>query len=127
MDFNTYQNKAVETAIFENKGQLGFLKFQDKSQDGIINFTSFIYPVLGLCGEAGEVAEKIKKIIRDDEGIVSEDKLNAIKKELGDVLWYLAVLSRQFDLDLQTIAEENIEKLQNRKANNTLAGSGDNR
>ena len=81
-----------------------------------------LYPTLGLVGEAGEVAEKIKKWKRDgtfDRG--------AIAKELGDVLWYLANLSSDLGYKLSEIAEINIHKLEQRVAKGTLQGSGDNR
>jgi NTP pyrophosphatase (non-canonical NTP hydrolase) len=83
--------------------------------------------VLGLCGETGEIAEKIKKLIRDKKAILDEEFISEIKKELGDVLWYLAVLAKQFDLNLNDIAEKNIEKLASRKERNVLSGSGDER
>jgi NTP pyrophosphatase (non-canonical NTP hydrolase) len=127
MDFNTYQEKALTTAIFENKGQMGFIEFADDSNEGMVHFTSFIYPALGLCGETGEIAEKIKKIIRDNNAILDENSVNELKKELGDVLWYLAVLSANLGLELKDIAETNIEKLTSRKERETLSGSGDNR
>jgi len=127
MNFNEYQEKALETAIFEKQGQLGFIELSPDSNEGMVNFTSFIYPVLGLCGETGEIAEKIKKLIRDKKAILDEEFISEIKKELGDVLWYLAVLAKQFDLNLNDIAEKNIEKLASRKERNVLSGSGDER
>lgn len=88
---------------------------------------NFIYPALGLCGEAGEIAEKIKKIIRDDGGKVSDEKREALKKELGDVLWYVAALCGELKLSMADVAQANIDKLQARKQKGTLQGSGDNR
>lgn len=85
------------------------------------------YPTLGLVGEAGEVAEKVKKCIRDDRGMISEEKRIEIVKEMGDVLWYLAVLSDSIGVDLQDVATRNIEKLESRFQRNQLHGSGDNR
>jgi len=83
---------------------------------------SVIYPTLGLCSEAGEVADKIKKGMRDGTGS-KED----IAKELGDVLWYLAVLSEDLGYALSDIALLNLEKLSSRKKNGKIKGSGDNR
>lgn len=85
------------------------------------------YPVIGLAGEVGEVCEKIKKVYRDDGGILKEEKRQALKGELGDVLWYLSAVASDLNLDLSEIAEANIEKLQSRKAKGVLHGSGDNR
>ncbi|PKM91668.1 hypothetical protein CVU82_00455 [Candidatus Falkowbacteria bacterium HGW-Falkowbacteria-1] len=109
MDFKSYQKESKKTALYPNAGN------------------NFIYPVLGLVGEAGEVAEKIKKIIRDDDGIVTEEKRGEIKKELGDVLWYLAQLSSEFGLELEDVASGNLEKLFSRLERNQIKGSGDNR
>ena len=107
-DLDMYQKVALTTAIYPRE-------------------QAIIYPTLGLTGEAGEVANKVKKIIRDgsdskDEGLVSE-----IKSEIGDCLWYIAVLANDFDIKLSDIASANIEKLALRKSKGTIHGSGDNR
>src|SRR6056297_437791 len=109
MDFKEYQKKASETAIYPDIGD------------------NYVYPTLGLAGEAGEVSEKMKKIIRDDKGEITEEKRKELKKELGDVLWYLSQLARELGLSLEDIANFNIEKLQSRKERGKLKGSGDNR
>jgi NTP pyrophosphatase (non-canonical NTP hydrolase) len=85
------------------------------------------YPALGLAGEAGEVAEHVKKVIRDDEDRVSAPRRAALAKELGDVLWYLAALACELGLDLDEIAEANLEKLRSRQRRGALTGSGDDR
>jgi NTP pyrophosphatase (non-canonical NTP hydrolase) len=85
------------------------------------------YPALGLAGEAGEVAEHAKKAIRDDGGSVSEQRREAMAKELGDVLWYVAQIATELDLDLDQIAEGNLEKLLSRQQRGVLSGSGDDR
>ena len=85
------------------------------------------YPALGLAGEAGEVAEHAKKAIRDDAATVSGERRAAMAKELGDVLWYVAQLASELDLDLDTIAEENLEKLFSRQRRGVLSGNGDDR
>ncbi len=85
------------------------------------------YPALGLNGEAGEVAEQIKKSIRDDGGELTVERREALSKELGDVLWYLAQLATELDLDLDEVARENLEKLRSRQLRGVLSGSGDDR
>lgn len=86
---------------------------------------AFEYTILGLCSEAGEVAGKYKKFLRDNTPW--EDLQLSIMKELGDVMWYVDRIADEFGLSLQTIMEANVIKLQARKANNTLTGSGDDR
>lgn len=109
MIFEEYQKKSRKTALYPNKDN------------------NFIYPVLGLCGESGEIAEKIKKVIRDEGGIVSESKKEEIKKELGDVLWYISQIATELGLSLNAVAKLNIEKLQSHLERNKISGSGDNR
>ncbi len=109
MNFNEYQKRSRKTAIYPEKGK------------------NFIYPVLGLVGESGEVAEKIKKVLREKKGILDERTKKEIKKELGDVLWYLAQIAVELGLSLDEIASVNIEKLESRKKRNKLLGNGDNR
>ncbi|MFA5249756.1 MAG: nucleoside triphosphate pyrophosphohydrolase family protein [Candidatus Paceibacterota bacterium] len=109
MEFNQYQEEARKTAIYPNKDN------------------NFIYPTLGLSGEAGEVAEKIKKVIRDNGGVVSEEKKAELAKELGDVLWYVANLAEELGLKLEDVAQANIEKLKSRQERGKLHGAGDNR
>jgi len=109
INFNEYQSEATKTAAYPNIGN------------------NIYYPTLGLCGESGEVAEKIKKIFRDDNGIVTNESKLKLEKELGDVLWYVAQLATELDLSLDEIATNNIRKLQSRKERNQLHGSGDNR
>ena len=84
-----------------------------------------VYPTLGLTNEAGEVAGKIKKIFRDRGGEVSEDDRNALKEELGDVLWYLTQICTELDLSLEEVAEKNISKLFSRLERGTIQGDGD--
>jgi NTP pyrophosphatase (non-canonical NTP hydrolase) len=83
--------------------------------------------VLGLCGETGEVAEKLKKIIRDKAGAISEEDKTELAKELGDVLWYLAVFAHDIGFSFDDVAKGNLAKLRDRQARNVLGGSGDNR
>lgn len=107
MDFNEYQEKAKETAIYPSERLLLIMT--------------------GLHGEGGEIAEKIKKIYRDKSGIVSPADKADLTKEMGDVLWYLSELARFLDVDLQDVAEANISKLSSRKDRDKLQGKGDNR
>lgn len=109
MEFKEYQIKSRKTAVYPDLG------------------SNFIYPTLGLAGETGEVVEKIKKAIRDDGGNMSEDRREEIKKELGDVLWYLANLSTELGIDFNDVAEANIEKLYSRMERDAVHGEGDNR
>ncbi len=109
MDFTEYQKSARRTAIYSGAGK------------------NFAYPALGLCGEAGEVAEKIKRVVRDGRMEITEEEIKEISKELGDVLWYIANLATEIGLDLDAIARENIEKIRSRKDRGVLHGSGDNR
>ena len=109
MEFSEYQRLARKTAIYAGAGK------------------NFVYPALGLCGESGEVAEKIKKIVRDRDNVVDDKCRAELEKELGDVLWYIANLAVELDLDLENIAQKNIKKLADRKERGVLHGSGDNR
>lgn len=102
-DFTHYQEKTSETAIYPEDQALQYL-------------------ALGLNGEAGEVAEKIKKHIRDGKEL-DED----FAKELGDVLWYLAQLINELDADMSEVAQANLDKLFDRKSRDKIQGSGDNR
>ncbi|MEG2612382.1 MAG: nucleoside triphosphate pyrophosphohydrolase family protein, partial [Alistipes sp.] len=86
-----------------------------------------IYPTLGLTGEAGEVADKVKKVIRDNEQQFTDERKAEIAKEIGDVLWYCATLSRDLGFSLESVAQMNVDKLRSRRERNILKGSGDNR
>lgn len=88
---------------------------------------NYVYPTLGLTGEAGEFADKIKKIIRDKEGVISAEDRVGLLKELGDVLWYVTSCARELDSSLPEVAEMNITKLLDRNKRNVLQGEGDER
>jgi NTP pyrophosphatase (non-canonical NTP hydrolase) len=88
---------------------------------------NIVYPTLGLAGEAGEVAEKVKKLLRDDGGVLSADRRDALAGELGDVLWYVAQVATEAGLDLDEIAQGNLDKLRSRQRRGVLSGSGDRR
>lgn len=85
------------------------------------------YCILGLTGEAGEIANKFKKVLRDNGGQLTTEKTREMRDELGDVLWYVANLAGELGATLSEIAETNLEKLNSRKARGVLSGSGDNR
>jgi NTP pyrophosphatase (non-canonical NTP hydrolase) len=88
---------------------------------------NWVYSALGLAGETGEICEKLKKAIRDDGGKVNAERLAAIRKELGDVLWYVASLCTELGLDMDDIATHNLDKLAARHAANRIHGDGDDR
>jgi len=110
MDLNEYQKRALDTAGYDDKYKI-------------------LYPALGLGNEAGEVLGKIKKWLRGDdgEGSISAERTQALKDELGDVLWYVAVLARDLDLNLEDVARGNVEKLKSRKERGAIKGDGDKR
>jgi NTP pyrophosphatase (non-canonical NTP hydrolase) len=85
------------------------------------------YPALGLAGEAGEFADHAKKVIRDDGGEVTAGRRQAMAKELGDVLWYVSQLASELGLDLDEIAQGNLDKLRSRQQRGVLSGEGDDR
>ncbi len=109
MNFSDYQTKSRVTAKYPAIGH------------------AVIYPTLGLVNEAGEVAGKIKKVFRDKDGIVSAETREALKAELGDVLWYLSQVCTELGLSLDEVAEHNIAKLTDRLARGVIRGDGDNR
>lgn len=110
MSLDEYQAAAQETAVYPGKGS-----------------GNLSYPILGLNGEAGEVAEKYKKIIRDCNGVLTDENKAAIIKELGDSLWYIQEIAFELGSTLEDVARTNIQKLSKRKAMGALSGSGDDR
>lgn len=109
MNLNEYQTLALRTARSKN------------AKDEIFHL------LLGLCGEAGEIAEKTKKIVRDKDSDFSQLDKDDLKKELGDVLWHIAVIAEYFDIDLESIGDTNIKKLASRLERGVISGSGDER
>lgn len=109
MNFDEYQAAAQATAQYPDMGN------------------NLYYPTLGLAGEAGEVAEKVKKLMRDAEGVLCDERRAALKKELGDVLWYVAAVCSELGLDMNEVAEANIAKLRQRHKDGTIRGDGDDR
>jgi NTP pyrophosphatase (non-canonical NTP hydrolase) len=106
MDFSHYQRETIKTAIYPREHAV-------------------VYPALGLAGEAGEVAGKVKKALRDEDGTFSDDRKNAIRLELGDVLWYVAQVASDLGLELEDIAAANLLKLAGRQGRGALGGDGD--
>ena len=106
MDFNSYQRIAKTTAIYPATHKI-------------------LYPALGLAGEAGEVANKVKKLVRDGTSSLPKEWKEQIGSEIGDVLWYCAVLADDLGISLGKIASENETKLQGRKKRGMISGSGD--
>lgn len=113
MDFDEYQKRAAGCDFYEKTSN--------------VQAAGFLEKILGLTGEAGEVADKFKKIIRDKDGMLLDDDRLAIIKELGDVLWYVAGIARYLDVPLSEVAERNVEKLEDRQRRNALHGEGDER
>jgi NTP pyrophosphatase (non-canonical NTP hydrolase) len=111
MNFDEYQEKASVTATFAESDE----KYK------------LMYLTLGITSEAGEVADKIKKVMRNDNGVMSEEAREAIKTEIGDVLWYLSQLSRLLGISFDAVAEKNIAKILDRQARNVIKSTGDNR
>lgn len=109
MHFNKYQKFVKSHSFYPNKG------------------SNFVYPALGIAGEGGEVCDKIKKILRDENGKMSKDSKKFIKKELGDVLFYLTAEANELGLSMQEVVDSNIEKIIGRRKRGTLHGSGDER
>ena len=109
MDLNTYQDAARLTALYPDVGN------------------NPIYPTLGLSGEAGEVADKVKKVLRDRNGQFDDSVRAEIALELGDVLWYVAQLASELGYELEDVANQNLQKLRDRSSRGQLKGSGDHR
>jgi len=111
MNIDEYQNRAVQTAIYPGQGGLHGL----------------VYCALKLNGEAGEVAENVGKVIRDDHGLVTDERRQKLILEYGDVLWYIANGLRELEATMAEAAQANLVKLQSRKERGVLKGSGSDR
>ena len=113
MNMQEYQAQALQTAVYPDIGN------------------NFIYPTLALADEAGEVAGKVKKLIRDKQKFtpaeLNDDERAELQKELGDVLWYVAALAQELGLSLDAVAAANLKKLASRQQRGVLGGSGDDR
>ena len=120
MKFDEYQARAKTT-------DLGIAKRSEVMGKRNLNVLEFLDKVLGLVGESGELADKVKKVLRDKDGVFTEEERMAILKELGDVLWYVAEISLYLDMPMSEIAKMNLDKLASRKARGMLSGAGDER
>ncbi|MCV0439795.1 MAG: nucleoside triphosphate pyrophosphohydrolase family protein [Hydrogenophaga sp.] len=110
VDFVEYQTRTADTAIYPGQGQI----------------MGLAYVGLGL-GESGEVQGKIKKVLRDDGGVISDEKRAAIAKELGDMLWYVSQTATELGLSLEQVAADNLAKLASRQERGVIGGDGDER
>jgi len=110
MTLDEYQQEALVTAKFSGNELLDLAHW-----------------TLGVTGESGEIAEKVKKIIRDQDGSVPDETKKELTKEIGDVLWYLAVLAKHLGVNFDEVGATNIAKLRSRQARDVIHGSGDNR
>ena len=106
--FDDYQAAAIQAAVYPDDIRI-------------------LYPALGLAGEAGEVANKVKKIYRDDGGRITDDRRVQVSKELGGVLWYVAAVCTDLNLNMGDVARENAAILASRQQRGTLHGDGDDR
>ncbi len=116
MTLDEYQRQAAQTDVF--------------AHDGVtprITDAAYVDKLLGLVGESGEVAEKYKKILRNNDGAISEHDRIEITKELGDVMWHIALIARYLDTSLEDVAQANLAKIKDRTARDTIRSSGDER
>ena len=111
MNFLDYQHATNQTAVYPRNTPIEALS----------------YVTMGLVGEAGEIANKVKKILRDNDGRITLDHKNELAKEAGDVMWYLSQLATEIGFNLEAVAKRNVTKLADRAARGVLQGSGDNR
>lgn len=108
MKLNEYQEKASKTAQYPED-------------------VAIAYVTMGLAGEAGEISNKVKKIYRDQNGVINAEGREDLAKELGDVLWYVAMMSKELGYSLEEVALKNVEKLQSRHSRGVISGDGDDR
>lgn len=120
-----YTAEALKTKKYKNNIWLERVTIEDDGK--MFTPMHWVYPALKLAGEAGEVTEKLGKIVRDKQGVISAEDRIELLKELGDVLWYVNALAADFDSTLEEVMQMNIDKLASRQARGVLSGSGDNR
>ena len=120
MNFTDYQILTEKTAQFPRN--IAIVKDYND-----LTYMEYLYPVLGLVGEAGEVAEKIKKIVRNNLGEYTEKDKEELKKEIGDVLWYCAALCSVLEISLDEVAQLNVDKLMDRMRRGVIKSKGDSR
>lgn len=120
LQINEYQRDAHETADYPEGKVID-------TKEGVEHYINYIYPALGLSEEAGEVAGKYAKAVRDNAGVIDEERKKEIIKELGDVLWFVSELCTSLGVTLSDVAQKNLDKLASRKERGMIHGSGDNR
>lgn len=113
MEFNEYQKESRKTALYT----------KDNANCG----SPLVYVALGIAGESGEVVEKIKKLMRNQKGVITDESRQDLRKELGDVLWYIAQMATELNITLDDIAKTNLVKLTSRLERGTLHSQGDDR
>jgi NTP pyrophosphatase (non-canonical NTP hydrolase) len=104
MEFNHYQDEAKTFARYPDSG------------------SNIVYPALGLCGEAGEVGNQVKKVLRDDDGVVTSERREKLIDEMGDVLWYIALLADECGIPMEALVSVNLRKLRRRVAQDQIQG-----
>lgn len=117
MNFPRYQHFIQKTGFYPSK----------RAPLDAPNLAGISYVALGLAGESGEVADKVKKILRDHDGQLTPELQDGLVKEMGDVLWYLTALANELDITLESVARTNVDKIEGRTARGTRSGSGDDR
>jgi len=122
MDFKEYQKLANQTAIYLDKFKLIY----ERLPEPVMKYLGLSYTANGR-GEVGEIQGKVKKILRDQGGNITDANREDLKKELGDVLWYVSAMCTELGLSMDEVAQSNIDKLFDRKLRDKLTGSGDNR
>jgi len=122
MEFKDYQKLASQTAIYLDK----FKMIYERLPEPVMKYLGLSYTANGL-GEVGEIQGKVKKILRDQAGNITDANREDLKKELGDVMWYVAAMCTELGLSMDDVAQANIDKLFDRKLRNKITGSGDNR
>lgn len=121
LDFDSYQQKVQATAVYPGSGEgEEYVEVPRKT-------LAILYTALGAAGECGEIADKVKRILRDDGGILTEDRRLSIAKEAGDAFWYLAALCEEIGFTAAEVALMNLDKLRDRQERGVLHGSGDDR
>jgi NTP pyrophosphatase (non-canonical NTP hydrolase) len=124
MNFNDYQKMAASTSIVRDRCRVLVRKL---SEDEMVDLLARCYAFMGLAGEAGELCNEMKKVIRDDHGTLTPDRAAKMVRELGDTQWYTADCASRIPIELQDVAVANIEHLRSRKKRGVLGGSGSDR
>ena len=127
MTIKKYQEATAKTAIYPNVGVIDNINEPALGDQWPVNYTDYVYPIMGLMGEVGELANKLKKNIRDHRGHSLALDIKDLSDEIGDVMWYVSQLCTELGIDLETVLESNIAKLKSRKDRGVIGGSRDKR